>query len=101
MKTRHVTLLAAAVFLTACADSTEPEGGLTKDEAGSLAAAILDLTIQVSADQESGSGPFGAPAAAPAAAPSSFSNHFSGEGPCALGGTMFADVDISGSYDDA
>jgi hypothetical protein len=101
---RRTTILAAAVLLTACADSTEPEGGLTKDEAGSLAAAILNLSLDASLES-GGDGPFAAPgagpAAAPSAAPSSFSEHFSGEGPCALGGTMFADVTASGSFDDA
>jgi hypothetical protein len=100
MKMRRMTVLAAAAILTACAgDGTGPEGGLSSSEASQLAAAILDLSLDASLAD--GSGPSGAPAAAPAAAPSSFDERVSGEGPCPLGGTVFADLHAFGTFDDA
>ncbi len=97
--TSLAAVLTAALCLSACGDaSTGPEGGLTKDEAGALASAILDLDVNAGL---TGAGSAAVRAGAPAAAPSTFSYHTSGEGPCPLGGTMFADVGLSGTFDDA
>ena len=97
MKNRQLVMLAAALAVAACDSSTDPGDALSSAEASALAAAILDLTLDAGIAETGGAA--GAPGAA--AAPVTFNYDAEGEGPCPLGGTMFADLHVSGSYDSA
>lgn len=97
MKLRRASVLALAVCLAACESSTEPGDELSSSEAGALAAAILDLTLDAGVS-ESAPAPR---ATGPATAPVTFDYDVQVEGPCPLGGTMDVDLQVAGSFDSA
>ena len=97
MKILRISLVALTVGAAACGESATDLGDeLSSEEAGALAAAILDLTLAASMSESPSAQISGA-----AAVPTTFNESAQLEGPCPLGGTMKADLHVAGSFDPA
>ena len=96
MKQRQILVLSMALGLAACGESsTEPGDELSAAEAGALASAILDLTLDAGIAESAPP----ARASGAAAAPVTFNYQTQADGPCPLGGTMHADLKVGGAFD--